>query len=340
MVLESRRGGSDRRFGRTSWIGGLSVLVVGCVAALLVGLPLRDALYARARDGVTDELTARAARVAKHLEEAARIAERSTRMPGIRERLEIYNRGLESLESLSAHTRPELRALLERHAGLVGISRHDHEGARVVQVGRPVPATPWPVPARFLAQAPLVSIVRIGNLSFLAASAPIMGWRGDRIGTDVLLYDLTPLQEDARATPAYARVDRYILGGREEDRWWNLLVPAAGDGRNAIEPGSPEAAALERASAGEVGLLPGPSGGAHLIASAPVGRAGWALALPVDRGRLYGEAHRRLAVVLLMAFGVAVMGAGIVATWLRVNGRPRAARAERPDAAPTRAGRL
>ena len=264
-----------------------AVLLSGWLATLLMARPLRSEL----RAGVERELAD------VHALQARGIANLVLGMRDV---------------AAEVARRPELETALRQFPGLVGISRHDARGAVLAQVGSPIPVSPWPVSARLLDRAPEVAILRMGQRAFLGVSAPIAGAAGDRIGTDVLLYDLAPLQELLARVPDCAVQGRAVLGSREQDRWWDLALPPSGDGSNAIPEGSALAAAMDATARG-AGLLHPQEGGerGHLLAYGRVPGLPWALVLPVDRGRLHRAADRRipLAAAPALAAGAALAAA-------------------------------
>ncbi len=301
------------------------ILASGWAASLWIALPLRGELRARAERDLEDALGGAARGVGALVAGMRDVASEVARAPQSRELLEAHARGQGTPESVAPAARPELEAALRRFPGLLGISRHGPRGAIVAQVGRPIPTSPWPVPARLLDRAPEAAIVRVGPSAFLAVSAPIQSGAAGRLGTDVLLYDLEVLKNLLARVPACAASDRFILGGRERERWWDLLLPPDGDGGNAIGEGTALAAAMEAASQGRSGLLrPGErEAGGGLLGYARVPGQPWVMVLPVDRGRLYRSADGRLA--RAVAPGLALSAVLAAAGWGLAAGRIAAA---------------
>ncbi len=312
-------GGMSRR-GALAAAG--AVLLSGWLAALLMILPLRGELRAGAERELLDAHALQARGIANLLLGMRDVAFEVTRRPQMREHLEACARGEESRESAVAATRPELEAALRQFPGLAGISRHDARGAVLAQAGNPTPVAPWPVSARLLDRAPEAGILRLGQRSFLGVSAPIASAAGERIGTDVLLYELAPLQELLTRVPDYAAEPRSVLGARERERWWDLMLPPAGDGSNALPEGSPVAAAMDASARGS-GLLRPKDGGApgRLLAYGRIPGQPWALVLPADAGRLYRVADRRIVRPALPALAASLVLAA--AAWFLCGRRAR-----------------
>jgi hypothetical protein len=288
----------DERAGRRRMALGVAVLVLvsGWAATVIVAAPLRAELHARAERDLEDALAGEARGVAALIAGMRDVAAEVAGGSKIRDLLGEYAQGSATLESVAAATRPELEVALRQFPGLLGISRHGPRGNVVTQAGRPVPASPWPIPARMLDRAPEAGIVRIGNRSFLAVSTPITSAQGERIGTDVLLYDLDPMQNLLARVPDCAAGERFILGGRERERWWDLMLPPSGDGSNAVPDGSGLRAAMEAASQGDLGLLRPQDAEmrGRLLAYGRVSGQPWVLVLPADLARLYRHADARL----------------------------------------------
>jgi len=312
-MAEGRPDGRARR----ALVVAALILASGWAATAFLVLPLRSELRARAERSFHDDLIGGARGVGSLVAGMRDVAAEVARAVQSRDLLAAHVRGEGSLASVAAAARPELEAALRRFPGLLGISRHGPHGAVVTQVGRPIPTSPWPVPARLLDRAPQATIVQLGNRSFLAVSTPIQSAAGERLGTDVLLYDTDPLENLLARVPEYAAGDRFILGARERERWWDLLLPASGDGSNAIAEGSALGTAMEAAAKGSSGLLRPADGEARasLLAYGRVPGQPWVLVLAADRGQLYRDASQGVARAsapgLLVSVLLAVVGWGL-----------------------------
>ncbi|MFI9651429.1 diguanylate cyclase domain-containing protein [Guyparkeria halopsychrophila] len=192
----------------------LGILVSGILVAVVTAVPI----YQSAREGLERStlmgVQAQGAALNNLVQRYEGIARQVTSRTEIRRRLAAYVQGEMSIEALAAYTAPRLADALGTAPALVGIKRLGPFGEVIVDEG-------------LTAEAPDHSIlddlddvqsrlVQFEDRIIWRTAAPILGAAGERLGTDVLFFEvdgLVKLLERARTLEPSAR--GFLLDYRE-----------------------------------------------------------------------------------------------------------------------------
>jgi len=295
-------------------------LVYTLAASLLLAavsiLPLVKLLKEQEEGSLLQGAKTRTLAVEEHLSRLADIAGQVSSRSVIRDRLEDYRQGKETLADLEAFTRPRLRDAMQHSPEVAGISRFDDRGELIARTGIPLPPEIRP-PAAAVAEATFSDPVTSGNDLYLAVSAPILH-SGKRIGTDVVLFTLYKLQGILWDQESLGNTGNALLGGGSAGTP-TIFFPGCRDEREVYNNPITEPLFLEamhRSAADESGILRSGerSGPKHLLlAYTPVREGRWALLMTINEHELYSRVNRQLLSVGLVAVVLALCaGAGMV----------------------------
>ncbi|MFO7808989.1 diguanylate cyclase domain-containing protein [Guyparkeria sp.] len=193
----------------------LGILVSGILVAVVTAVPI----YQSAREGLERSslmgIQAQGAALNNLVQRYEGVARQVTSRTEIRRRLQAYVEGEMSIESLSAYTAPRLADALGTSGALVGIKRLGPFGEVIVDEG--VTAD---VPGHSILDemdGVQSRLVQFEDRIIWRTAAPIAGDKGERLGTDVLFFEVDSLIEllsRSRALEASAR--GYLLDYREK----------------------------------------------------------------------------------------------------------------------------
>ncbi|ALC17774.1 signal transduction histidine kinase [Desulfuromonas soudanensis] len=295
-------------------------LVYTLAASLLLAavsiLPLVKLLKEQEEGSLLQGAKTRTLAIEEHLSRLADIAGQITSRSVIRDRLDDYRQGKESLADLEAFTRPRLRDAMQHAPEVSGISRFDDRGKLVARTGIPLPPEIRP-PAPAVAETTFSDPVTIGNDLYLAVSAPIFH-AGKRIGTDIVLFTLYKLQGILWDRESLGNTGNAHLGGGSAGTP-TIFFPGCRDEREVYNRPITEPLFLEamrRSARDESGILrSGDNGGPRhlLLAYTPVRQGRWVLLMTMNEQELYSRVNRQLLSVGLVAVVLALCaGAGMV----------------------------
>ncbi|TKA90090.1 sensor domain-containing diguanylate cyclase [Guyparkeria sp. SB14A] len=293
----------------------LGVLVSGILVALVTAVPI----YQSSREGLERStlmgIQAQGAALDNLVQRYEGIARQVTSRTEIRRRLEAYVDGQMSIESLTEYTAPRLADALGTSAALVGIKRLGPFGEEIVDEGVTAEVPEHTV----LDELGDVQsrLVRFENRIVWRTVAPIWAEDGQRLGTDVLFFEvdsLVSLLERARTLEPSAR--GFLLDYRGERL---VGVNADGTGLEMEKARETIAGELSRIDPTGPGVVwPELDGEARVLFHTPVGGGRCLLLIESDFWSFYQPVVARL----LWPLGVVLLLLPLVA-WL-------AARALRP----------
>jgi diguanylate cyclase (GGDEF)-like protein/PAS domain S-box-containing protein len=294
----------------------LGVLITGVAVGLATAIPAYNAAK-EAVERLSDyQVRLEAMALNQYLTRLGDMAMQVTSRSVIRDKLELYNQHRLPLSELQSFTAAKLEDALRQHPDAEGITRLDAAGAVVVQVGTPVP-TLAPIPPLNTRHPELAAPMAAGGRYLLVVGAPIVNAKGERVGTDLVVFRseglatlLQGLQEAGSSKAYFAARDA---------RLWS----PAGDRQLAAVPSTP---LLDGAVAGAFDKRHGLLRGADdlVVLFAPVTDR-WAVAVTVPAGALYAPALHQIALPVLAVL-VMLLLASVVTTRLL---RPLAQRSVR-----------
>ncbi|MGM0516489.1 MAG: diguanylate cyclase domain-containing protein [Pseudomonadota bacterium] len=286
----------------------LGILVSGVLVALVTATPI----YQSAREGLERStlmgLQAQAQALDNLVQRYEGIARQVTSRTEIRKRLAAYATGSLSLEELVAFTEPRLVDALESSPALKGIVRLGPMGETIVDAG----ATAAIPDTTSIKGLPAVEsrLVRFDGRLVWRATAPIEDREGNRLGTDVLFFevdDLVALLADNRVEEAFSGA--YLL---DPDERRLVRVDDSGETLVLEQAGLVEdmAGSLGRIEPDEAGVIwPERQGESRVLFHTPVGGGRCQLLIEAPFWRFYQPVIDRLT----LPFGLVLLLLPVVA---------------------------
>ena len=311
---------SDQRIPRrlqrkiVSYTIGYTLIALILVAALSI-FPLRAHLRESAEANRQATGRIRAVAIGEYVSRLTDIARQITSRSAIRNRLAAFYAGKVSRAELAAFTRPKLADALSGSAETLGIIRLGADGQVVVRVGQEFPASGWELPAGDSPVPVFSGPVLLNDTPVLVVAAPIIAAGGKRLGTDLVLFATTALQQIVQAPDGLGKTGTCLIGKVREGEATILFPGRFGDQRqvNRPPPTPGQARALRQAARGESGRLPQTGERKKsLLVYTPIPATGWGLLVTKEQGELFAEGNRELATVGLAALLLSLCGgAGI-----------------------------
>ncbi len=282
----------------------LGILLTGLVVGLSAALPQYGQAKARAEEALRFNVQLQALAVGQVLSHWQDVARQFTSRSQIRDRLEAYNAGRIDADALRAYTAPKLTDALDQAGDVVGISRLDAKGQPVVRLGTAIPPDLLMMPPDGgpIGKGP----VELAGADHVLVAAPILNREGERVGTDVVAFRLTPLLAALQPPPAMGEQARVYLSHADAPR---VLTAAAGAHTGVVTRAEADLdVVLEMDAPLERAELPGD----RLALSAPVPGAPWRLMVVVPQDRLHAIGLSALVLPLISI--LAMVGIGTLAT--------------------------
>ncbi|MFW6322610.1 MAG: diguanylate cyclase domain-containing protein [Guyparkeria sp.] len=275
----------------------LGVLVSGVLVALVTAV----AIYQSARDGLERStlmgIQAQAVALDNLVQRYEGIARQVTSRTEIRNRLIDYAAGERSFEELVEFTEPRLGDALGSSRALVGLKRLGPFGEVVVDAGETADV---PDHSALDGMTEVESrLVPFDGRIVWRAAAPILGEEGERLGTDVLFFEvdsLVDLLADTRGQDALSQ--GYLFDFRERRL---VRVNDAGDGLVMGDAESTIASDLGRLDPDRAGVVwPEHDGQSQVLFYTPVGGGRCLLLVEAPFWSFYQPVVERLALPLLV----------------------------------------
>lgn len=294
----------------TSAVG---IFIIGALVALVAILPLSERLKEGEQRQLTFAANTHGRTVQEILSRLTDIAMQVTSRTRARQELEAYNRGELEREPFVASNQRILGDALEQSPEILGITRLDVNNNLAVQVGRTIPRTDWMIPNQSAQSAQLGSPFSLENGEYaLLVAAPILNGQGQRVGTDLVLFEISNLESLTHQGQLLGSSGAIVLGRQGNGGSELLFDDDELEHRQELEQ------ALAEAVAGEVRLrLVEVTQGEIAIASVGLTNHDWALAVKLDSQELYQgimEDIGNLAGVIVI---LTLVGSGVMVLLLR-----------------------
>ncbi|MDC0835453.1 cache domain-containing protein [Geitlerinema sp. CS-897] len=196
----------------------LGIFLVSAIVAAVAVFPLSRQLKVEARRELKFSAQTRVFTVEELLSRLQSIAMQITSRTRARQVLEAYDRGEIDRSEFVTTSQRILTDALNQSEEVVGITRLNEEGNLAVSVGREIPRSWWVVPPA-TAQTSLVrDPVTLSGQSYLVVGAPILNSNGQRVGTDVVLFDVSRLREIVDDRTGLGETGTTALGTWRNDR--------------------------------------------------------------------------------------------------------------------------
>ena len=182
----------------------VGILLTGLLVALATAVPMYRHAHALAERAFADTARGEARAAGQFLAKSADIARQIASRSAVRDTLEAYNRWEISLAELVDFSAPRIRDALDQAGQIAGMVRFDREGNPVLELGLPLTRAPEALPANGSSDVRFVGPFATERGHHLLVGAPILSREGEWIGSDVLAFDLAPLEEILSMEPVRA----------------------------------------------------------------------------------------------------------------------------------------
>ncbi len=277
------------------------ILLTGVIIAAVGMIPLYYRLQANEMGNLSFSLKTRAMAVEEFVKHACNVASQISSRSRIREELERYNRQEITLDHLQEYSREKLLDAMDATSrDVFAITRLDVRNSPVLTIGPPLQPKYWVVPSTNRTGVLVGGPEEIGGTRCLVLGSPILNREGARVGTDLVLFDLTSLEKIVR--------DRSGLGSTGEVLLGNLrgvtLEPFLSSGPSPTNrhPLKLELDLIKAGSGGREGLsqtktMTAEDGGREVAAFESVAGAPWGLLIRMSTSELYGNLYTTLLIL-------------------------------------------
>ncbi|MGC9503669.1 methyl-accepting chemotaxis protein [Baaleninema sp.] len=291
----------------------VGIFIVSAIVAAVAVFPLSRQIKAEVRKELQFAATTRIFTVEEFLSRLESIAMQITSRTRARQILETYNRGEIERGEFAATSQGILTDALNQFEDVLGITRLDRQGNLAVSVGREIPRSLWVVPSANARTAEFRDPVTLSGQSYLVVGAPILDGNGQRVGTDVVLFDLSRLKNILRDRTGLGETGTTALGTQRNGQIELFLSQYDDTQERVLRQG------IERAlTQGDSGThLVSDSEKPQIVAYVPIEQIDWGLAVAMNRRELYSAIDRDLRVLGWTIVGVTLLGTGITVLLLR-----------------------
>lgn len=288
------------------------ILLMGAIIAGVSIVPFYSALKRDQHRNLLFALKTRTFAIDEYLSRAKDIALQISSRTKVREQLEAYTRSETTREKLVHFSQPILIDALNQSQEVVGISRLDSSNQLVVQVGLAIPEEFWPIPKKN-DNAVIGSVpITLAGKSYLVVGSPIINNQGIRVGTDIVLFKLSRLQQIMEDYTGLGETGEMILGTLHHEQI-QLFFPLRGAQNNAIAPLAKTSAihsALKKAVHQHTGILSSSSRQyPTVIAYSPITNNKWGILITINQQELYAPVRHQIfltssVIVILILLGI------------------------------------
>ncbi|MEM9213008.1 MAG: ATP-binding protein [Cyanobacteria bacterium P01_F01_bin.150] len=267
----------------------LTLLLLSSSVAVVSLLPLYRGMREERQEHLLDALHSRSLTVVEWKDRTRQIALQIASRTTARQQLESYNRGDVELVALRQKSQELLLDALQKSHDVVGITRLDIMQQPIIDIGMKIPTEAWPIPPHQSQPAEVKTMVEhIDDRTYIVVGAPIVNARGERVGTDIVLFDADKLQQILADFEGWGATGNLLLGTVWQDRP-QLLLPNEKDKQIDRQVKT----AMTLAWRGDMGLLSNRRQ-TTTVAYTPVTESLWVLVAVVDSKKLYAPVWRQL----------------------------------------------
>ncbi|HKK01774.1 MAG TPA: cache domain-containing protein, partial [Desulfuromonadales bacterium] len=259
----------------------------------------------------------RAVTIEEYISHLRNIARQITTRSAIRHALRNYEQGTISKKQLADFTTPKLADAMNGSEEVVGITRLDNRNHLVASCGITIPSILWPIPRSGESKVLISDPQLISGVLYLVAGAPILTQDGRRVGTDIVLFTTSKLEQIVWNPTGLGKSGDCLLT-RLTPQGALVFFPGRQhlyQGYNRLDASKTFQTALDRAGQGQVGLFQVPNDKHtpfRVLAYTPIKNSSWVLLVHIDEGEFYSEVNRTLFSVVSTALLLTlVAGAGI-----------------------------
>ncbi|MDO9599778.1 MAG: EAL domain-containing protein [Azoarcus sp.] len=303
---------------RIQFLAVTGILVTGLLVAIATAVPI----YRHAHELVASSLQASALSQAQSagqfLSRTSEIALQIASRSGVRDKLEEYNNWQISLPDLVLYSAPRIRDALDQTGNIAGLVRFDRDNYPVLELGLPLPVERLQAPGLASTQPLIAGPVMVGAALRLLVVVPILSRDGQRVGTDLLAFDITPLEQLLSTAAQQDDQTRQLLFNR--DGGTLTRIGHSGEPSHVLDMLGSEHDLLMEAAGGAVGMkrLTRDDGRVEVAVFSPMDDLpGWGFALLKPAREFDTPVLTRLISPLLTIIALVLAGAWLTARAIR-----------------------
>lgn len=283
----------------------LGIFGISVIVAIASIIPFYRQLLQQEQRNLLFAVKTRTLIVEEFLSKVKNVAQQITSRTRARQELEKYNQGQLTPNQIVAVSNRILSDALNQSSEVVGITRLAANGIQVAEVGLPIPGEFWAIPSEGSQTTEIIGPILLRGEDYLVVGAAIINQASERVGTDILLFKITALEEVVEDYTGLGETGETVLGSVRDGKV-RLFFPL----RNDASPSEALLGAIEKAVLGEAGILEFDSNVPSAIAFAPIEDINWGLAVKMDRQELYKQIDDRLRTIATLIVVFSLLGAG------------------------------
>jgi diguanylate cyclase (GGDEF)-like protein/PAS domain S-box-containing protein len=294
------------------------VLVTATVVALSIAIPLFQHNKLQHQSYLQATAKNRALIIDEYLNMISYISMQVTNRTFSREILERYRRGETSIDQLRDLSMPVLNGVVMNTPEIIGITRLDHTGTPIAQVGTTPPARQWPVLPEIASQPPVITPpIQLDGQQVLLVGTGIYNKQQQRVGTDIITFSAARLFHLLNDQEGLMRGEIPYLGILHNNKVTTLTSQGTDLTSYSNKFSEKLREALVQATEGNSGVMPAIESDGHsdIIAFTRVDEdLPWGLAVSMSVNELYAPMREH---VIFIIIGVAILA--LLATALIIN---------------------
>lgn len=284
----------------------LGAFAIGIASAGLAVAPLYDRLKEGAAESVAETARTSAQSIYAVVAGRHQVARQITSRTRARNLLQAYFDGTLDAASLRPQSDAILSDALANSRDVLGIRRMAADGSVAAEVGEIVDRNLWPKGWDAVGDVTARGPVGTPNGVRVILAAPIMGSGGERIGTDIVVADASPVAERLAASKSMAGGTTRVFLLYQADDEARLMLADESFEMLADRPSLPAEAILSARGRNDITRI---DAGELIVAVAPVGINGWSVVVKREAAEVFAGLHADLIPVGLAVLAMALVGA-------------------------------
>ncbi|MCW2278586.1 hybrid sensor histidine kinase/response regulator [Heliophilum fasciatum] len=288
----------------------LGILTIGLIVALVSIFPLYQHLKNYVNEQMIFATRSRTMAVEQFLSKSREVTLQIASRSQIKKSLAAYTHGEISRSELIAETVGRLTEALKQSSDVQGITRFDHQGEAVVQIGLPLPEPERNFPKDLFQGTQISDPINQGNQSLLVVSAPILGSNGERLGVDKVVFSFKELGDIVADNTGLGESGEMLLGRIQDGQGVLFFQPQKTMNLESagISLTSEIGLALQKAAAGETGVFTSENSTYGIIAYGPVTGTTWGILVRMDDTELYVPIQQQVVMIASIISMLIVLG--------------------------------
>jgi len=290
----------------------LGIFGISVIVAIASVIPFYRQLLQQEERNLLFAVKTRTLIVEEFLSKAKNVAQQIASRTRARQELEKYNQGQLAPNQIVAVSNRILSDALNQSSEVVGITRLAANGTQVAEVGLPIPREFWAIPSRGSQTTEIIGPIQLRGEDYLVVGAAIINPASERVGTDIVLFKMTALEEVVEDYTGLGETGETVIGSVSDGEvrlFFSLRKDASASGALLR--------AIEKAVLGETGMQEVEKNAKAAIAFGAIEDINWGLAVKMDRQELYRQIEDRLATIGVLIVVFSFIGAGGMVLLLR-----------------------